>query len=83
MRYHNGNVYIGEWKQGLKDGFGSMNYENGSKYVGEWRNGKKHGQGNYTQATIASNGEIKKPQKSSETKMTGEKKSTPFWSGTK
>ena len=44
MRYHNGNVYVGEWKQGLKDGFGSMTYENGSKYVGEWRNGKKHGQ---------------------------------------
>ncbi|HMV44525.1 MAG TPA: 2-isopropylmalate synthase, partial [Leptospiraceae bacterium] len=58
-------------------------YENGSKYVGEWRNGKKHGQGSYTQATATNGGEIKKPQKTLETRMTGEKKSTPFWSGTK
>ena len=43
---------------------------------------KKTWTGN-TQSTIASNGEIKKPQKSAETRMTGEKKSTPFWSDTK
>ena len=37
--------YVGEFKDGKKNGQGVLTYSNGSKYVGEFQDGKKHGQG--------------------------------------
>ena len=44
----NGDIYVGEWKDGKKHGQGTENYGNGDKYVGEWKDGHPHGQGTGT-----------------------------------
>jgi hypothetical protein len=37
--------YIGELKDGIRDGFGSLNLEDGSKYVGEFKGNRYDGKG--------------------------------------
>ncbi|OON16365.1 MORN repeat protein [Opisthorchis viverrini] len=37
------NVYDGEWKNGVRHGFGVFHYPNGSKYAGYWKDNMKHG----------------------------------------
>ncbi len=39
--YLNGDVYEGEWKDGLRNGKGIYTTANGKKYEGEWKNGEK------------------------------------------
>jgi hypothetical protein len=46
--YPNGDVYVGDWKDGRKNGKGTMTYRNGDTYVGNWVNGNKEGQGTST-----------------------------------
>ena len=48
MEYSNGNLYEGDWKKGVRDGYGIMTYSDGSKYSGDWRANKKSGYGIYT-----------------------------------
>ena len=48
-----GSTYDGEWKHGLRDGFGTANYRTGDIYKGEWSQGMKHGKGQW----IRKNGE--------------------------
>jgi hypothetical protein len=43
-----GNVYEGEWRNGLPNGHGAYTYADGHKYVGESKDGKSHGQGTFT-----------------------------------
>ena len=45
-----GNKYVGEFKNRLPNGQGTITFASGSKYVGEFKDGKKHGQGTYTYA---------------------------------
>jgi hypothetical protein len=45
MRFGNGDVYIGEWREGKKEGTGTMKWAFGDKYEGEWLADKMHGQG--------------------------------------
>ena len=45
--WQNGRVYIGEFKNGLRDGIG-MHEINGNKYEGEWKEDNINGQGKYT-----------------------------------
>jgi len=47
-------LYIGQWKIGMKDGFGRYLYKNGDIYEGQWSNDKKEGDGKM----IYNNGEI-------------------------
>lgn len=42
-----GNVYTGNFKNGLYEGFGEMRYKNGDRYKGHWKSGVLHGQGSY------------------------------------
>lgn len=44
----NGDVYIGEWLDGKKDGQGKMTYSNGDVYDGEWKDDKINGKGKIT-----------------------------------
>ena len=53
MEYFNGK-YIGEWKNGLREGFGIYKYNNGDKYMGKWKNNLEEGDGRY----IYNNGDI-------------------------
>ena len=39
------NKYIGEFKEGKRNGVGLFYYSNGEIYVGEWLNDLKHGFG--------------------------------------
>ena len=47
--YHeSGNYYIGQWKNGLRNGKGIEYYANGNiKYDGDWINDKREGNGKY------------------------------------
>lgn len=39
--------YTGEWKDGVKHGYGVLIYANGNKFEGDWREGKREGRGVY------------------------------------
>ena len=41
----NGEKYIGEMKNGLKEGKGRMYFNNGSRYEGDFKNDKMEGKG--------------------------------------
>jgi hypothetical protein len=43
--YIKGELYIGDWKNNVKDGVGQYFYENGTRYSGEFQNNMKHGNG--------------------------------------
>ncbi len=45
MKYENGNVYEGEWKDGKRHGKGEIILVNGGSYEGEWKDDKRNGQG--------------------------------------
>ena len=46
--YFNGDKYVGEHRDGKRNGQGTYTHANGNKYVGEFRDDKPHGQGTYT-----------------------------------
>jgi TPR repeat protein len=48
--YANGDKYVGEWRDGKRDVYGSYTYANGNKHVGEYKDSKANGQGTYTYA---------------------------------
>ena len=43
--YKNGEIFDGEWKNGIIEGKGIYYYNNGRKYEGQWKNGKREGRG--------------------------------------
>lgn len=48
--YHwpNGDNYLGEYHNGLRNGYGEMIYQSkNEKYAGRWQDGLYHGQGQY------------------------------------
>lgn len=45
--WNNGYKYVGEFKKGMFDGYGTLYYPEGDKYVGYWKEGKWHGRGIY------------------------------------
>lgn len=44
----NGDSYVGQFKDGTRNGQGTYTYAIGGKYVGQWKDGKKNGQGTTT-----------------------------------
>ena len=50
----NGDVYEGQYVDGLIEGFGVYRWASGSKYEGNCKAGKRHGQGVWT----GSNGNV-------------------------
>lgn len=42
------NHYLGQFKNGLRDGLGSFYYADGSRYQGQWKDGMKHGIAEHT-----------------------------------
>jgi hypothetical protein len=54
--FENGNQYVGEYKDGKRNGQGTYTYSPksewaGEQYVGEYKDGKRNGQGKYTYAS--------------------------------
>lgn len=45
IQFENGSIYIGEWKNGLRDGFGVHSWLDGSRYEGEWLKDVANGKG--------------------------------------
>ena len=41
-------MYVGQYKDGIVNGQGSITLPNGIKYVGELKDGERHGQGTHT-----------------------------------
>ena len=39
------NRYVGQWKNGARNGYGVFFYSNGARYEGEWKNNLKNGFG--------------------------------------
>ena len=48
MNYCNGDVYKGEWLNGMAHGYGVYTQTNGYKYEGDWVYNQKDGQGHET-----------------------------------
>ncbi|BDW11483.1 hypothetical protein PSHI8_15660 [Polynucleobacter sp. SHI8] len=46
--YSGGDKYIGEFRDGLAHGYGTVTYSNGDKYSGQFKDNKFNGQGTYT-----------------------------------
>ena len=46
--FASGNKYVGEYKDGKRNGQFIVTYASGDKYVGEYKDGKRNGQGTYT-----------------------------------
>lgn len=44
MKYKNGNIYNGDWENGIKTGQGIMKYSK-AIYEGEWKNNLHEGKG--------------------------------------
>ena len=57
--YTNGDKYVGEFKDGARNGYGTYTYAYGGKYVGEWKDDFINGQGTYTDANGEYVGEFK------------------------
>lgn len=51
-------IYVGEYKAGLRNGFGTMTYTNeNSTYTGQWKDDKMHGIGKHVMAEFVYEGE--------------------------
>ena len=46
--YKNGDVYIGEFLKGMRDGEGTLKYADGETYQGGFKKGKMHGPGKHS-----------------------------------
>ena len=42
FHYADGKVYVGDWLEDQREGFGVLSYPNGDKYEGQWRANKPH-----------------------------------------
>ena len=54
VTYENGEKYVGDLKNGLKNGKGIYLYANGNRYEGDWKDDKREGRGKF----IFVNGDI-------------------------
>ena len=48
VTYSSGEVYVGEWRNGARNGRGTYTLTNKDSYTGEWKDGKQHGRGTNT-----------------------------------
>lgn len=48
ITYKGGAKYVGETKDGIREGEGTYYYKSGNIYKGGWKNGSKHGYGTFT-----------------------------------
>jgi hypothetical protein len=64
--------YKGEYRVGVREGYGAIYYDNGDSYKGAWVNGEKQGQGSYYYALSKSTftGEWSKNQKNGQGALT-------------
>ena len=46
--YLDGSIYVGEWKDGSRHGYGTLTYEDVREYFGKWKEGLRHGYGTLT-----------------------------------
>eukprot|EP01062_Namystynia_karyoxenos_P026642 TRINITY_DN20639_c0_g1_i1.p1 TRINITY_DN20639_c0_g1~~TRINITY_DN20639_c0_g1_i1.p1 ORF type:complete len:541 (+),score=134.39 TRINITY_DN20639_c0_g1_i1:230-1624(+) len=49
-RFHNGGIYIGQFKRNKRHGLGRLNFRTGDEYVGRWEDSQRHGEGTYISA---------------------------------
>lgn len=42
MRWKDGGIYEGDWKNDRRSGMGKKSYANGDVYIGQWKSGKRH-----------------------------------------
>ena len=47
MKYANGSVYTGQWKDGKRNGKGTHKWPDGSSYTGQWKDNHINGEGTY------------------------------------
>lgn len=48
---HQGETYVGEWKNDERDGYGIHEWPDGRKYTGEWKMNRQNGKGLLTNAS--------------------------------
>lgn len=47
LKYKDGQVYEGQFKNGVREGTGRLVYVNGKSFEGEWKNDSANGEGIY------------------------------------
>ncbi|KYN02469.1 PREDICTED: radial spoke head 1 homolog [Cyphomyrmex costatus] len=45
--FSNGDMYVGQYRNGFRHGEGTYVFKNGARYNGDWRHGQKYGQGTF------------------------------------
>lgn len=45
MTYGTGDVYEGSWRDGKRNGVGTLSRRNGDRYKGDWEDDRRHGLG--------------------------------------
>jgi len=50
LTFADGDIYVGEFKDGKRNGQGTNTWPDGGKYVGEWKDGEPYGKGTETDA---------------------------------
>jgi hypothetical protein len=48
-----GRTYVGEFRNGLPDGKGTLTWKDGDQYAGDFKNGIRHGMGTVTLSKVA------------------------------
>ena len=48
LKFSNGNIYVGDWKNHYREGKGKLTYANGDVYKGEFKQSKFNGKGTMT-----------------------------------
>jgi len=43
----NGDIYKGQFKNGIRSGYGNFKWSSGESYIGEYLDGERHGEGTY------------------------------------
>jgi hypothetical protein len=56
----NGNIYDGDWLNGLREGYGTLTYFSGDVYKGEFKNGFPNGRGQFVVNAPSAVGDVEK-----------------------
>lgn len=58
FKWNNGEIFEGNWENGMKNGHGTWSSPKGDFYEGHWQNNRQHGQGTFKHRISTYTGEF-------------------------